>query len=347
MTILGNYGSGSSQVKRHQLNIGNFHVEEYYSVSQDGVTPIDGDSDVMRLFTNPTQVNIGSIYAKNIAKRFFKTQESALVSCPNVYWSNDTRFPTSVFIGFFEGQVANSGIPTHFEIGVCEAYYPAEDVGLPLLFNASGLGHSISIATLHYKNIGFYSASQDVGISITFATGSCIAIQAVQSKNLSIRKILDTGIRAIAVARGVVENFDITYGASITSTGFIVSGVHLKRGNFLGWKVNSRVAQFYSMEDVTLQYTLGDSYILAFQPITGGLRRVTGLTVTDTTLLAAQIIEGPGGTGTLVVRNFRGTGGVNLALGIFSSGTWEVRLDDCNPATFTGAGATVKTVSYA
>lgn len=346
MTVFGNYGSSSSQVKQHQLNIGNFHVEEYYSVSQDGVTPIDGDSDVMRLFTNPTQVNIGTIYAKNVAKRFFKTQEAALVSCQNVYWANDARFPAAVFSGFFEGQAANSGVPTHFEIGVCEAYYPSADVALPPLFNASGLGHSISISTLHYKNIGFYSANQNVGISIGAATGDCLSILAAQSKNTIIRRLSDTGIRVISVSKGVIENFDITFGASITTTGFILAGVHLKRGNFLGWKTSTRVAQFYTMEDVTLQYTNGDSYIRAFQPITGGLRRVTGFTVTDTTLLATQLIEGPGGTGTLVARNFRGTGGVNLGLGFISTGTWEVRLDDCNPATFTGAGATVKTVSY-
>lgn len=346
MTILGNYGSGSSQVKRHQLNIGNFHVEEYYSVNQDGVTPIDGDSDVMRLFTNPTQVSIGSIYAKNIAKRFFKTQETALISCPNVYWSNDSRFPASVFIGFFEGQVANSGNPTHFEIGVCEAYYPSEDTGLPLLFNASGLAHSINIATLRYKNVGFYSQDQNVGISIGAAAGSCLSILASQSSNLAIRRLTDTGIRSIVALVAVIENFAITFGASISITGFILVGVHLKRGSLLGWKTTTRVAQFYTMEDVILTYTSGASYIRAFQPITGGMRRVTALTVNDPTGLVNQVIEGPsGGIGTLAIRNFRGVGAI-IATGVFTTGTWEVRLDDCSPSTFTGAGATVKTVSY-
>ena len=348
MTIIGNYGSSSTQEKQHVVRIGSFRIEEFYSVQQDGITPIDGDSDICRMFTNPTQLTIGAIYARNVAKRFIKTQESVQAYCNNVDWVNDSRFPAGVFVGFFEGQVANSGVPSHFEIGVCRAVYPNADASLPLLFNASGLDHSIKIGTLIYKNIGFYSADRDVGVSIEFANGECLAINAPQCRRLSIKNIKDLGFRSINVAKGSVSDFDLTYGASITTSGFILAGVGLVRGRLRGWRTSSRVAQFYSIEDVTLDYVSGSTYTRAFVPISGGIRSVERLSVNDATLLATQIFEAPSnGSGVLILRNFRAIGGASIAAGFFSSGSWEVKLDDCVPSSFTGSGATVKSVVYA
>lgn len=347
MTVLGNYGSSSTQIKPHQINIGNFHVEEYYSVNQDGLTPVDGDSDVLRMFTNPTQITITNIYAKNFAKRFFKTQESVVAAVQNVFWSNDTRFPGGVFIGFFEGQLANSNVPTHFEVGTCSAYYAGDDT-IPLLFNASGLPHTIRISTLRYRNIGFFSSNQNIGINITEANGYALSIQATASKNLQISKLIDTGIRAIVVAEGILENAEVGYNSLTTSTSFFITGLHLKRVSLLGWRTDKRVIQFLSMEDVKVVYsTAGTAYVRAFQPISGGIRRVEGLSVTDNTNTATVLFEPPGtgGSGTLVIRNFRGVG-TNLQLGFINSGSWEVRLDDCSPSTFTGSGASIKTVTY-
>ncbi|MBA1200441.1 hypothetical protein G7009_01315 [Pseudomonas capeferrum] len=347
MTVLGNYGSGSSQIKQHMVRIGSFRIEEFYSVAQDGVTPLDGDSDVCRMFTNPTQLIVGSLYARNVAKRFVKSQETVQGFFGSVDWVNDTRFPAGVFIGFFEGQSANSGVPSHFEIGVCRASYPNADASLPMLFNASGLDHSIRIGTLIYKNVGFYSADRDVGITIDVAIGECLAINAPQSRRLDIKRIKDTGIRSISVAKGTVANFDIAYGASITSNGFILAGVSLISGNFRGWKTTSRVAQFYNIVDVTLDYASGASYTRAFVPVSGGIRSAERLTINDPTLLVTQIFEAPSnGSGVFVLRNFRAIGGASIGAGFFSSGMWEVRLDDCVPATFTGSGASVKSVAY-
>lgn len=347
MTIIGNYGSSSSQVQQHLINIGNFHVEEYYSVAQDGTTPIDGDSDVVRLFTNPTQINIGNIYAKNIAKRFFKTQEFANVTCQNVYWVNDVRFPQNVFIGFFEAQLANSGVPTHFEIGACDAYN-ADGEQRPLLFNASGLDHTISISTLKYKNVGIFSSDRNIDVKINNATGSGLSVNARSSTRLKVSSIIDGSITGINASRGIIENFQLTFDPTKpNSTTFFLSGLEFKRGNFIGWRVNNRVAQFWNMEDVTLTYSTGDTYVRAFQPISGGTRRAVGVTITDATSLATQIFEGPAsGTGTLVIRDFRATGGASLATGVITTGNWNVTLDNCVPSTFTGAGATVKTATY-
>lgn len=347
MTVIGNYGSSSTQEKQHVVRIGSFRIEEFYSVNQDGITPIDGDSDICRMFTNPTLLTIGALYARNVAKRFIKTQESVQAYCDNVDWVNDFRFPAGVFVGFFEGQVANSGVPSHFEIGVCRAVYPNADANLPLLFNASGLDHSIKIGTLIYKNIGLYSADRDVGVAIEVASGECLAINAPQCRRLNIKNIKDLGFRSINVARGSVSDFDLTYGASITTSGFILAGVNLVRGRLRGWKTSSRVAQFYSIEDVTLDYASGSSYIRAFAPISGGVRSVERLSVNDATLLATQIFEAPSnGSGVFILRHFRATGGASLAAGFFNSGSWEVRLDDCAPSTFTGSGASVKSVMY-
>ncbi|WHL27747.1 hypothetical protein QJS63_26185 [Pseudomonas juntendi] len=347
MTVIGNYGSTSSQAKQHIVGIRSFRIEEFYSVNQDGVTPIDGDSDACRLFTNPTQMTIGSLYARNVAKRFVKSQEAVQVFCGSVDWVNDSRFPAGVFVGFFEGQFANSNVPSHFEIGVCRASFPNAGAILPLLFNASGLDHSIKIGTLIYKNIGFYSADRDVGITIDSAIGEGLIVNAPQSRRLDIKNLKDSAIRSISVAKGVVSDFDITYGASITTTGFVLIGLSLIRGKLKGWKTSSRVAQFYSIEDVTLDYTSGVSYVRAFVPVSGGIRSAERLSINDSTLLATQIFEAPSnGSGSFILRNFRATGGASIAAGFFSSGTWEVRLDDCNPSTFTGSGASVKSVNY-
>lgn len=348
MTILGNYGSTSSQVQIHQINIGNFHVEEYYSVDQDGITPIDGDSDVMRLFTNPTQVTIGNLYAKNIAKRFFKTQEESNINCGTVLWDNDGRFPQSVFIGFFEAQLANSGNPTRFNVGICTSIQ-AEGSQRPLLFNASGLDHSISIDDLTYRNSGFFSSNRNIGIDIRKAVGAGLSVTATSSTKLRIRNIVDTSISNINVSEGLVENFEITFDQSKAgSTSFFLDNLHFNRGKFINWSVNNRVASFYTIKDVQISYTLGSSYVRALRPVSGGFRIAEGLRVTDSTGIAAGIFEtAASSSGELAITNFRATGGANIATGVSTTGSWQVKLNDCTPSSYTGAGATVKTATYA
>lgn len=349
MTVLGNYGSTSNSVQQHQLFIGDFHVEEYYSVSQDGATPIDGDSDVLRVFTNPTQITIGSIYAKNIAKRFFKTQKPTLVSCPNVYWESDARFTQDVFIGFFEAQLSNVPVATHFEIGTCTAIC-ADGSSRPLLFNASGLDHTIHIANLVQKNVGFYSADRDVGITIDRGAGRGLSILATACTRLELKNIRDEAIRSIRTAGGVVKDsyFAFDPDTAANTTYFIGGLIDFSNVTFDKWRVTNRVAQFRNLQDVTLNYTLGTTgYIRAFQPLTGGTRKASGVTVQDSTLVAAAIFEGPNnGAGMFVLRDFRATGGANIAAAVFSNGTWDVRLDNCAPSSVSGAGATVKTASY-
>jgi hypothetical protein len=349
MTVLGNYGSTSSSVQQHQLFIGNFHVEDYYSVSQDGLTPIDGDSDVCRIFTNPTQITIGSIYSKNIAKRFFKTQKPTLVSCPNVYWESDARFTQDVFIGYFEAQLSNVAVATHFEIGTCTALC-ADGSSRPLLFNASGLDHSIHIENMVHKNIGFYSADRDVGITIDKATGRGLSILATSCTRLQLKNVRDEAIRNIRTAAGVIRDSYLAFDPdTAANTTFFIGGlIKYENVTFDKWRVTNRVAQFSILKDVTVNYSLGTTgYVRAFQPLTGGNRIAEGVTVQDSTLVAAAIFEGASGsTGMFVLRDFRATGGANIAAGVFSSGTWDVRLDNCMPETVTGAGATVKKVTY-
>lgn len=347
-TVLGNFGSSSSQEKQHQVTISNCHIEEYYSVLQDGITPTDGDSDVFRLFTNPTQLHIDNLYVKNIAKRLVKTQEAVQFSCPNVVWENDARFTSGVFIGLFEAQEANSGVPTHFEIGVCKATC-ADGSDRPLLFNASGLDHSITIDNLIDKNIGLYSADRNVGITINKATGRGLSIQATASTRTRLKNIQDSAIRAIRVAQGSIEDFELTLDPTIAeNTNFFIGTLNARRGKFLNWRVTNRVLQFSDMDDVEIAYSLGTTgYIRACQPASGKVCKATGVKVNDATLVAAHIFEpASASSGTLIIRDFRGTGGVNLATGLASTGTWNVFLDNCAPSTFTGAGATVKTASY-
>lgn len=347
MTILGNYGSTSTQKQQHKMHIGSFHMEEYYSVGSDGVTPIDGDSDVLRLFTNPTQVVIGNLYAKNIAKRFFKSQEAIDVQCGNVHWENDSRFPQNVFIGFFESQIANSGIPSRFRIGTCTAIQ-ADGPSRPLLFNASGLDHTIEIEDLRYKNIGMYSASSDVGIKIHKARGTGLTINAPNSTQLHIQDIKDTCVGSIRVKSGKFEDFDLGHNPDWPlGTIFYLGNLHLVRGTLRDWHVGNRVAEFLSIDDVKLLYSHGSQYVRGLRPPPGDVR-VRGLHVSDATKLAAQIIEAPtGSSGRVYVEGFRGTGGTDLAIGVATTGTWVVRLNDCEPAVFNGAGATTKTATYA
>ena len=335
MTGIGNFGSSSSQSKQHLLAIGNLYVENFYTVGADGITPIGGDSDFFRLFTNPTLLTIGNCYISNVGKRFIKTQEEAHVIVENLVTKLDSRFSTTNYNGTFEGQSANSGNPTRFTILKAEIDYPS---GLtPVFFNASGLPHSMIIEGAKFKNLGVYMQNVAGEFTIKKSSGGGLSGTMPQSKKCRIEDCEITNFRGTNSANTVVVRSSISLADDYASTAFPFgnSPAIFQNVELLNWDTNVRVCIFKHIDKVTLSRTRGTSMRRPFVPETG-----KNCTFVDVEMLGidttAAAIESPGAgtTGSVVCRGYRST----TALAYVSSGTWAFILDDCASDVVTGAG---------
>jgi hypothetical protein len=333
MTGFGNYGGGSSQSQRHSLYFNNLVVEEFYSVGSDGTTIIDGDSDFFRLFSNPTNLTINTLSTKNVGKRFIKSQEHVYCTVINVTASLDSRFSGTNFIGYFEGQVANSGIPSRFRVCKADFDFSLTSTISPLFFNASGLPHEMVVDDLTYKNIGVYSASENILFHARTIRGSGLRINASSSDRIYVENISDSGFRTCGALQCVFENFNITL---LTLTGsFPIINAILRNGVFNNLDISTRIATVKEISNVSIKYTTGTIATRPMRPVTSGIIRVDGLTV-EAIGPTTQTFEGPGGGGTMIIRDYRST---NQTLAFFSTGTWNFVLDNCDNDTVTGAGA--------
>lgn len=328
-TIFGNFGSSSTQSEKHVLNIANLYVENFYSVTTDGVTIIDGDSDVFRLFTNPTHLTIDNCVLTNVGKRFIKTQEETEVVVNNLRATQDSRFTTSNFIGLFEGQAtAQTSAPTRFTI-----LHGDVDFAVPLVFfNASDLSHEMYVRGLTYRNIIIFSSSQNILFDAEDITGQGLGINATGSSRVSIRNIVDTALRPLAAASMEIDGF--TLSPVLQTSTFPMNNAALRNGAFTNVDVNSRVADVREISNVSLTYTTGTTARRPFRLAPSGVIRVDGLTVTSIGP-TTQTFESGGGSGTLIVRDYRST---NQTLAFLSTGTWAVFLDNCSDDTVAGAG---------
>jgi len=331
MTGFGNFGSSSTQSQKHVLYFDNLYVENFFSVSSDGVTVVDGDSDFFRLFTNPTQLTIGNCTLINVGKRFIKTQEKAEVVVNNLVASLDARFPSGVYIGMFEAQAtAQTSAPTRFTILQADVQFGPTNT-IPPFFNASGLDHEMYVYNMTYSNIGAFSASQNVRFYAENLEGSRLFINTPFSEKITLRNIVDTNFIQ-AVGRSDIENFKLTI--PLTTLVFPISSGALRNGSFEGVDINSRVAAVREISNVTLNYTTGTSTRRPFTPSGSGIVKIEGLTV-NSIGPSTQTFESSGGSGTMIIRDYRST---NQTLAFFSSGTWNFVLDNCINDTVTGAG---------
>jgi len=335
MTAFGNFGSSSSQVALHQLSFGNFTVNNFYSVASNGTTIIDGDSDVFRLFTNPTQLVINNLVSVNTGKRFIKTQEQTDVVINNLYASLDARFSNTNFIGMLEGQDANSGKITKFMIGHAEVDFSLA-AGRPIFFNASGLNHQMSVNSLVYNNIAVFSQSQNIAFTVNRARGVGLAVNAAFSTQVVLKDFEDTSLVSVICADCTIDGFRITFSPTVAV--FPLQNCRLRNGVFPNLRSTQRVATYFEITNVVMAYTSGASYLRALHPKSGFTCTVQGLSVSDTTGLITQLFESPGvGTsGTLIFRDVRLSGSAGLAF--ISLGSWSVVRDNCTNDTVTGVG---------
>lgn len=344
MTVLGNFGSSSTQSQAHEITIGNMCVDGFYSVASDQVTIIDGDGDIMRMFTNPTLLAIKNCTLNNVGKRFIKTQEKVVANIGNLYAKLDARFDNSNFVAILEGQaLAQTSGPTVFHVDYAEIDFsasPSIDPG-PRLFTATTLQHEITIKVLRYKNCSFYSSNQNVLIRIHDAEGTGLSILATGSNRVRVDRLVDQDVIGIVCAMSRLSDFNVKVRTR-TST-FPLDNTHLQNGSINNMDVDSRVATVLSIKNVALNYTTGTAVRRPFRPVAGKTVIVEGLTV-NSILAGTQTFESPGGAGTMIIRDYRST---NQTLALFSSGAWSFILDNCVDDTVAGAGAvSIKRASY-
>lgn len=335
MTGFGNFGSSSTQSQKHVLYFDNLYVENFFSVTTDGVTIIDGDSDFFRLFTNPTQLTIGNCTLINVGKRFIKTQERAEVVVNNLVASLDNRFTANNFIGLFEGQAtAQTSAPTKFTVLQADVKFSKPDGLNKNFFNASGLDHEMYVYNMTYSNIAVFSASQNVKFYAENIEGVALFINTPASTRTFVRNIIDTNIVNIR-GTSTIENFKLTI--PLFTTTFPIEDATLRNGSFEGVDSDSRIARVREITNVTVNYTTGSSVRRPFQPtVSGGVIKVQGLTV-NALVSGTQTFDTFGGSGTMIIRDYRST---NQTLAFFSSGTWNFVLDNCIDDTVIGAGVT-------
>jgi hypothetical protein len=330
MTGIGNFGSSSTQTQQHLLNINNLYVENFYSVSANGVTVIDGDSDFFRFFTNPTRLTINNCVVKNIAKRFVKTQEQAEIVVNNLKASTDSRFTNTSLIGFFEGQATpQTAAPTRFTILHGDVDFASQ----ANFFNASGADHEMFVQNLTYRNITVFSSTQNILFDAENITGESLLVLANSSTRINIKNIVDSALEGVVSSKNIVDGF--TFSPKIKTSSFPITNAILRNGNFTNVDVNSRVAQVREITNVTLTYTTGTSARRPIQPVSSGVIRVNGLTV-NSIGPSTETFDSPGGGGTMIIRDYRST---NQTLAAFNSGTWNFVLDNCDDDTVIGVGA--------
>jgi hypothetical protein len=186
---------------------------------------------------------------------------------------------------------------------------------------------------MKYSNINAFSASQNVTFYAENLEGAGLFVNTTASTRITLRNIVDTGMSSIRGA-STIENFKLTM--PLNTTTFTIQNAVLRNGSFEGVNVNSRVAAFREISNVTLNYTTGTTARRPFRPSVSGIVKIEGLTV-NSIGPSTQTFENSGGSGTMIIRDYRST---NQTLAFFSGGTWDFVLDNCDDDTVTGAGVT-------
>ena len=342
MTFLGGYGSSGTSTEQMIINIKNIRALNFHSLNSSGEI-IGGDSDVFRLFTQNTIVNIDNLYVKNSGKRIFKTQKKAVINVHNANIELDSRFTSLNFNGIFEGQYANSLEPTLFNISNLNINI-AEETLTPATFSSNGLGHSIIIDYLKGTNFSSYCIDDSAKIEIKNSNIDGFIINSVLG-NSYISNSNITNYRGINSIDSIIRDSTVFLYSSYSGSGFPTLGAVLENVTFDNWNTGIRVAEFKSMKNIKINYTYGSTTKRVFHGIGSELDTIDGLVITTTTGVIYDVpLETDGFTGSMSVKNFRNDLGIQL--GYYSSGTWSFWLDNCNGHTVTGVGATVNTASY-
>lgn len=340
-TIIGNFGSSSPFSKRQQISIGNFIVEEFYTVRSGAI--VDGESDVLRLFTNPTQVDIGNLSLVNFAKRFLKAQDVCDCSVGVLHSSLDSRFvASSNHIATFDFQVVAQTSPSSLSIEVIDVDYSAA-TNRPVLMTGTNLKHTFSISGGKYKDISVFASGIDAGINIENCTGTNLTVNATSSYNVNIDRWEDLGEPVVSAALCRISKARVSSGDTATTTARFTNCI-LSDVDLVDWNISVVAAAFQRLENVTVfatRSTSGDNRV--FRPLTVVDTFADKVRYSNNTGVNVIAFNGSSASGgNLTIRDFRsgGTGGVQL--GFFTGAGWDMFVDNCDNDTITGVGVNSK-----
>jgi hypothetical protein len=337
ITIFGNFNSSSTLTTMHFYNFGNLDVENFYTVDvADPSTIIDGDSDVFRMFNNPSSVNIENLRVVNVAKRFLKSQEECIFTVGYCLTTLDNRFTGSLnHIGTFEAQYVNQTKPSRCIIKSADIDYSAAG-GKPVLYNASGFDHEFSLSNAKYKNCSIFSSTQNIAVRLENVEGEGLQLLVANSDRVYVKGIVDTSMPRWLTSLNIIEYFEITPDNSSTSA--LLSNATLANGKFVGCDTGDVLATFYRLENITVTYTTsarGDGR--PFRPFdtSGGRSLANDINITNTTGQTVNYFYSPGGSGKIIARDVSFNAG---ALGFLpTGGTWDIVEDNCD-GTMVGGG---------
>lgn len=343
MTVLGGYFSTSGYTSVCNISINNLHVENFYSVNDAGGL-IDGDSDCLRMFTQPTNLSIDNVVFLNSGKRMIKSQNNLKCKIGNLRAAWDDRFtPNTVFISLIDCQT--NAVNSNTDIVIDNVEFTgigSRSESFTRFYTASGSSyHTLRVNKANFFKLGIYNyAGSYVDYCLNNLKGSYLSLNAIESK-IVIDGIKDDKFVTSNSKDLTVKDFTISFD-SVPSGITPMANAKLYNGEFVGLKGSERVATFSHIENVTLTYSDESGYVRAMSPASNNAR-VYNVTVEGLSSTTNHLIDGGGRTGTIVFRDYRALSTLNPF--VATTGSWSVYLDNCEPTSADGSGVINKKVA--
>lgn len=343
MTVLGGYFSNSGYTSVCNISINNLHVENFYSVNDAGAL-IDGDSDCLRMFTHPTNLSIDNAVFLNSGKRMIKSQNNLKCKIGNLRAAWDGRFtPTTVFVSLIDCQT--NAVNSNTDVVIDSVDFTgigSRSEGFTRFYTASGNSyHTLRVNKVNFFKLGIYNyAGSYVDYCLNNLKGSYLSINAVESKFV-INGIKDDKFVSSNSKDLTIKDFTISFDTVPKGISPIVNA-KLYDGKFVDLKASEKVATFSHLENVKLKYSNEAGYVRAMSPV-GGNAKVYNVTVEGLSSTVNHLIDGSGGGGTIVFRDYRALSTLNPF--VATTGSWSVYLDNCEPTGANGSGVATKKVA--
>lgn len=341
MTILGSYGSRrDGRIAKHNIKVDNIIVKEFYSIGIEGEN-IGGDSDVFRIFSNPSNLTISNLYAKNVGKRVIKTQHEVFTVIDNLYIEQDAQFDQSTsFVSVIDNQGA--GKPDAYTHTTIKNGRIISDNPCRLLTGSNSV-HSYTVENIYANNLNIYIYPDvDSRISINNSHINKLSMQAkgsvVYTRNCTLMSVETMSARA-----NFIEDCTITLDENTIKTVYPIGNLTATNVIF-NLNKDNRIGDNPNLSNVTLNYTNNDvPATRPFRASFSGVYFIDGVRVNGLNA-ALNFIDSSNVVGTLVISNF--LGGL-MTPAYLNAGTWDVFFNNVNSTTI-GGGAikNIKVVNY-
>lgn len=334
----------------HQIHIANLEIQDWYSTDTAG-NYVKGESDFFRMYTNPLNMEIGTLSLINAAHRVFKFKNVARVHVGvcNSY-VDGTVIPADQYTAVFTTQSDTASVTdgSIITIDTLNIDHPRlTGAGATAGFwSSDGLNHSMKIGFMRFKNFNaFVSNATGGSLIIDGGIGEGLSINAPTLDVAHIKNLVDTKFVSAACKKNIFENCELTPHPDRSLSGYPINNAYLWSTNFNNWKSDLRVAFLKDMRDCSITYTSGAAATIPFR-LDGSTRfninrfvmaQTGGVTVTgfaDSVLAGAQA---------LTYRDVSIPNATSIAY--LTAGTWSAVFDNCTITTTTGAGVTTKKVA--